>query len=80
VLRPLIVVDLVGAAPFAATNARLQRATTLARAAAPLLLGLAATAFGWPVAWAGCLAAFAAAGERYLALGRAALPVTPVRA
>jgi MFS family permease len=80
VLRPLIVVDLVGAAPFAATNARLQRATTLARAAAPLLLGLAATAFGWPVAWAGCLAAFAAAGERYLALGRAPLPVTPVRA
>ncbi len=70
VLRPLIVVDLVGAAPFAATNARIQRASTLARAAAPLVLGVAATAFGWPIAWAGCLAAFAVAGERYLALGR----------
>ena len=66
VLRPLIVVDLVGAAPFAATNARIQRASTLARAAAPLVLGVAATAFGWPIAWAGCLAAFAFAGERYL--------------
>ena len=72
VLRPLIVVDLVGAAPFAATNARIQRASTLARAAAPLLLGVAATAFGWPIAWAGCVAAFAVAGERYLALGRSA--------
>ena len=72
VLRPLIVVDLVGAAPFAATNARIQRASTLARAAAPLLLGVAATALGWPIAWAGCVAAFAVAGERYLALGRSA--------
>ncbi len=72
VLRPLIVVDLVGAAPFAATNARIQRASTLARAAAPLLLGVAATAFGWPIAWAGCVTAFAVAGERYLALGRSA--------
>ena len=69
---PLIVVDLVGAARFAATNARIQRASTLARAAAPLLLGVAATAFGWPIAWAGCVAAFAVAGERYLALGRSA--------
>ena len=59
VLRPLIVVELVGAAPFAATNARIQRASTIARAAAPLVLGIAATAFGWPIAWAGCLAAFA---------------------
>jgi hypothetical protein len=54
----------------AATNARIQRASTLARAAAPLVLGIAATALGWPLAWAGCLAAFAAAGERYAALGR----------
>ena len=75
VLRPLIVVDLVGAAPFAATNARIQRASTLARAAAPLVLGVAATAFGWPIAWAGCLAAFAVAGERYVALGRSVRPV-----
>jgi predicted MFS family arabinose efflux permease len=70
VLRPLIVVELVGAAPFAATSARIQRASTVARAAAPLVLGITATALGWPLAWAGCLAAFAAAGERYLALGR----------
>jgi hypothetical protein len=70
VLRPLIVIDLVGAGPFAATNARIQRASTLARAAAPLLLGVAATVFGWPLAWAGCLVAFGVAGERYVALGR----------
>ena len=72
VLRPLIVVQLVGAGPFAATNGRIQRASTIARAAAPLLLGVAATTFGWPIAWAACLAAFAAAGERYVALGRTA--------
>ncbi len=70
VLRPLIVVELVGAAPFAATNARIQRASTLARSAAPLVLGVAATALGWPIAWAGCLVAFLVAGERYIALGR----------
>lgn len=70
VLRPLIVVELVGAGPFAATNARIQRASTAARSAAPLVLGVAATAIGWPIAWAGCLAAFAFAGERYIALGR----------
>ena len=57
VLRPLIVVQLVGAGPFAATNGRIQRASTIARAAAPLLLGVAATTVGWPIAWAGCLAA-----------------------
>ena len=73
VLRPLIVVDLVGAGPFAATSARIQRASTLARAAAPLALGVAATLVGWTVAWAGCLAAFAAAGERYVAVGRSVL-------
>jgi predicted MFS family arabinose efflux permease len=70
VLRPLLVVDLVGAAPFAATNARIQRASTLARAAAPLALGLAVTALGWSIAWAGCLSAFAMSAERYAALGR----------
>lgn len=70
VLRPLIVVELVGASPFAATNARLQRASTVARAAAPFALGVAATAFGWPIAWAVCLVAFAFAAERYVALGR----------
>jgi predicted MFS family arabinose efflux permease len=70
VLRPMIVVQLVGAGPFAATNGRIQRASTIARAAAPLLLGVAATTVGWPIAWVGCLAAFAAAGERYVTLGR----------
>ena len=70
VLRPLLVVDLVGAAPFAATNARIQRASTFARAAAPLVLGVAVSAFGWSIAWSVCLAAFALAAERYLALGR----------
>jgi predicted MFS family arabinose efflux permease len=70
VLRPLVVVDLVGADPFAATNARLQRASTVARASAPLGLGVAASALGWRVAWLGCLMGFAVAAERYLALGR----------
>ena len=70
VLRPLLVVDLVGAAPFAATNARIQRTSTFARAAAPLVLGVAVTAFGWSIAWAGCLTAFDFAAERYLARGR----------
>lgn len=70
VLRPLIVVQLVGAAPFAATNARIQRSATVARSAAPLVLGVAATALGWSMAWAVCLVALAVAGERYHALGR----------
>jgi predicted MFS family arabinose efflux permease len=70
VLRPLLVVDLVGPAPFAATNARIQRASTFARAAAPLALGVAVTAIGWSLAWSLCLAAFALAAERYIALGR----------
>jgi predicted MFS family arabinose efflux permease len=70
VLRPLIVVELVGAAPFAATSARIQRATTFTRAAAPLVFGVAVSTLGWTVAWIGCLVVFALAGERYLALGR----------
>jgi predicted MFS family arabinose efflux permease len=70
VLRPLLVVDLVGAPPFAATNASIQRSSTFARAAAPLLLGAAVTTFGWSIAWGACLAAFALAAERYVALGR----------
>jgi predicted MFS family arabinose efflux permease len=76
VLRPLIVVELVGAGPFAATNARIQRATTLTRAASPLLLGVAVTTLGWTAAWTACLVAFAVAGERYLALGRGHNPTT----
>ena len=70
VVRPLLVVDLVGAGPFAATNARIQRASTFFRAAAPLLLGIAVTAFGWSIAWVVCLAVFALAAERYMALDR----------
>lgn len=76
VLRPLIVVELVGAARFAAANARIQRASTPARAAAPLVLGVAATALGWSVAWVMCLLAFAVAGERYVALGRSVRATT----
>lgn len=72
VLRPLIVVELVGAGPFAATNARIQRNSTVARAAAPLALGVAATLLGWAAAWTVCLVAFGIAGERYAALGRTA--------
>lgn len=69
VLRPLIVVSLVGAGPFAAVNANLQRATTIARAAAPFLVGVAVSIMGWSASWAICLAAFAFAGQRYLSLG-----------
>jgi predicted MFS family arabinose efflux permease len=76
VLRPLIVVELVGAAAFSATNARIQRASTLARAASPLVLGVAATSLGWPIAWAMCLLAFAVAGGRYLELGRSVRATT----
>lgn len=68
-LRPLLVVELVGSGPFAAVSARLQRTTTLARAAAPLALGAAVAAFGWPIAWALSLVAFAVAAERYVAIG-----------
>ena len=68
VLRPLLIVELVGAAPFAAVSARLQRATTVARAAAPFVLGGLVSVAGWPVAWAVSLTAFGVAAERYLAL------------
>lgn len=66
VLRPLLVVDLVGPGPFAAVNARIQRATTFARAAAPFALGAAVAATNWPTAWVLALAAFVLATERYL--------------
>jgi len=33
-------------------------------------IGVAVTAFGWSIAWATCLTAFALAAERYAALGR----------
>ncbi|MGD9703913.1 MAG: MFS transporter [Acidimicrobiia bacterium] len=70
VLRALIVVELVGAGPFAATSARIQRATTFTRAASPLVLGAVVSTLGWSAAWSVCLVAFLVACERYLALGR----------
>jgi hypothetical protein len=69
VLRPLLVVELVGAGPFAAVSARLQRATTVARAAAPFALGTGVAAFGWRPTWVVALTAFAIAAERYWRLG-----------
>lgn len=69
-LRPLIVVELVGAGPFAATNAEIQRATTLTRAASPLALGVIVSTLGWTTAWITALLAFVVAGQRYVALGR----------
>lgn len=68
VLRPLLIVELVGAGPFAAVSARLQRATTVARSAAPFALGALVTAAGWPAAWAVSLLAFGVAAERYRSL------------
>jgi MFS family permease len=65
VLRPLLVVDLVGPRAFAAVNARLQRSTTISRAAAPFALGAGVTAVGWRVSWLVAIAAFGAAAERY---------------
>lgn len=49
VLRPLLVVDLVGIDAFAATNARIQRAASLTRAAGPAAVGIGATTIGWPL-------------------------------
>jgi hypothetical protein len=69
VLRPLLVVELVGAGPFAAVSGHLQRATTLARAAAPLAIGMGAASVGWPLTWTVALATFGVAAERYLRLG-----------
>ena len=66
VLRPLLVVELVGPGPFAAVSAHLQRATTLPRAGAPLAIGAGAAAFGWPVTWGLALVAFGIAAVGYL--------------
>jgi len=65
VLRPLLVVELVGPGPYAAVSAHLQRATTLARAGAPFAIGLGATAIGWPTTWALALVAFGIAATQY---------------
>ncbi len=76
VLRPLLVVELVGAAPYAAVSAHLQRATTVARAGAPLALGGGAAALGWPLAWTLAIAAFGAAAAGYVRLAAGGI-VTP---
>jgi predicted MFS family arabinose efflux permease len=65
VLRPLLVVDLVGGDAFAFTNARLQRAASLSRAAGPAAVGLGATTVGWPVTWTLTLGLFVVAADRY---------------
>ena len=70
VLRPLIVVDLVGPGPFAQVNARLQRSTTLSRAASPFIVGAGAATLGWGPTWSLTLVCFAVAAERYLRLPR----------
>ena len=70
VLRPLLVVDIVGARTYAAVSAHLQRATTLARAGAPLAVGAGAALIGWPGSWVVALVAFAVAAEQYLRLDR----------
>lgn len=69
VLRPMIVVDLVGTASFAAVSARLQRATALARAGAPFAIGAGAATIGWTGAWLVALAAFTVATWLYLRVG-----------
>lgn len=68
ILRPLLMVEVVGVEPFVLTNARIQRATTVARSGAPFALGAAFTAFGWPAAWAAALLVLGAAFQRYLSL------------
>lgn len=69
VLRPLMVVELVGTARFASVSARLQRATALARAGAPFAIGAGAATIGWTPAWLVALAAFAAASWLHLRVG-----------
>jgi predicted MFS family arabinose efflux permease len=70
VLRSLLVVELVGAAAFAAASARLARVSTVARAGGPFLLGAGAGLLGWSAAWWLTLAGFAVAALRYRSLGR----------
>jgi predicted MFS family arabinose efflux permease len=71
VLRPLLVVDLVGAGRFAAVNARIQRAAAFARSGAPFVLGAAIATLGWSAAWLIALGGFAVAAERFRSLHRA---------
>jgi hypothetical protein len=66
VLRPLLVVELVGPGPFAAISAHLQRATTIPRAGSPLAIGAGAAVAGWPITWVVAIAAFGVAAVGYL--------------
>lgn len=59
VLRSLLVVDLAGTTAFAGVSARLQRASSLVRAAGPFALGLGVASLGWNTTWVLALAAFA---------------------
>jgi len=79
VLRPLILVELVGAGPFAAVNGHLQRSTTLSRAGAPFALGAGAATIGWGPSWAIAIAAFAIAAERYVRLQAEQRTAAPLR-
>ena len=68
VVRPLLLIDLVGTPPFASVSARLQRAIVFARAGSPLALGATVSLLGWTAGWAMSVAAFGVAAERYLSL------------
>ena len=59
VLRPLLVVDLVGASRSPPPSPASSAPRHSSAPPAPLVLGVAVTAFSWSIAWAGCLTAFA---------------------
>lgn len=67
-LRSLLVVDLAGTIAFAGVSARLQRASSLVRAAGPFALGLGVASLGWNTTWVLALAAFAVAASHYAAI------------
>lgn len=68
VVRPLLVIEFVGAGPFAATSAGLQRVTTVARAAAPFALATGVAAVGWSFAWGAAVTLYAIAATCYVIL------------
>lgn len=72
VVRPLLVIEFVGAGPYAATSARLQQVTTVARAAAPFALAAGVAAAGWTLAWGVAVSLHAIAATCYFTL-----PATP---
>lgn len=82
ILRPLMVVDLAGVDSFAATSARLQRATVVGRTAGPLVVGATVAPLGWELAWMVSLTFFLASALFYaeLAKGGGGRPVRSRRA